>query len=243
MTDKNGGIVVFKKSDAVGPAGPILINSRGQTTQQVNRAPKCDLVFTIDTTGSMDDKIERLLQNCQQLVDKLAKQQVDPRIAIVAFGDLTVHGDKIVVTQFMNNLDTVKRSLVHIPHFSGGGNNGESSLEAMDKTLGLGTFRPDAIKVCILLTDEPAITRTFTPDAIIKRLKQAGMLTFVISEPQAYFKQMASETGGKWFQISSHVNFLSILDQLFKQVTQTVVDVQTLAGGDVQKYLELKSGK
>jgi hypothetical protein len=74
-------------------------------------------------------------------------------------------------------------------------------------------------------------------------LKEKGVLTFVISDPQLYFKEMAKRTGGEWWQISSGTNFLSILDRLTKKVSETVVAVQTEAGGDVQKYLQLKSGK
>ena len=234
----NGGLVEFKEG---GNGGIIEFDSQGRVKQDP-RVIQADFVFTIDTTGSMDGEINGLLKTLKSLADQLQQRRIDWRIATLAFGDLTVRGDRIMITPFTAKLDIVKRSLDKIPRFDGGGNDGESSLEAMDKVLNLGTYRPNAIKVCILLTDEPALTRGLKPQDITRRFKEAGILTYVISEPYVYFKQMALETGGKWFQISSRTNFLSILDQLFKKVTQTVVDVQTVANGDVQKYLQLMSG-
>lgn len=240
MSSNNGGIVVFKKSDS---GGIVLTNSKGKAARRVSGNPVSDIVFVIDTTGSMSGKIQSLLQTCQKFVDRIVDQQIDWRIAVVAFGDLTVHGDKIVATAFSNNFETVKRSIANVPMFNGGGNNGESSLEALDKALSFQAYRPEAIKVFILITDEPALKRTFKPEQITKRLQQEGVLTFVISDPQNYFKEMAQKTGGKWFQINSDTNFLSVLDMLFKKITETVVTVQLETEGNVQKYLEIKSGK
>ena len=95
-------------------------------------------MFVIDTTGSMSDKIKGLLQTCAKFVDRFSRLQMDSRIAIVAFGDLTVKTDKIVATGFTNQIETTKTSLKKIPRFSGGGNRGESSLEALQKAMALG---------------------------------------------------------------------------------------------------------
>jgi Mg-chelatase subunit ChlD len=203
---------------------------------------RADIVFVIDTTGSMSDKIEGLLQTCQKFVDEIAQRKIDWQIAIVGFGDLTVEGDKIVATTFSRNVEVIKQALLEIPHNSGGSNEGESSLEALEKAMGLTGYREGAIKVFILMTDEPALQRGLTPRGVTQKLIEQAVLTFVISEAQDYFKIMASRTGGDWFEISSGTNFLSILDRLIKKVGQMVTAVQLDAGGDVKKYLQLKGG-
>jgi hypothetical protein len=53
---------------------------------------RADLVFVIDTTGSMNDKIDGLIESCQSFVDKLAAKRIDWAAAVVGFGDLTVEG-------------------------------------------------------------------------------------------------------------------------------------------------------
>lgn len=235
--DENTDLVIYKRSNN---RGTIIADSQGRPWKKAN--PVSDIVFVIDTTGSMNDKILGLLQTCQKFVDEIAARNIDWRIATVTFGDLKVRGDTIQTTGFSNKLETVKHMLANVPRNNGGGNNGESSLEALDKAFAL-NFRPNAIKVFVFMTDEPAHRNKFKPNQIIGRLRQSGVLTFVISDPIDYFKRMASETGGKWFKISSDTNFLSILDDLFKKVTETVVEVQTLGGGNVQTYLQLKSDK
>jgi hypothetical protein len=237
MTDSDG-LIRFKESE---DDGLLIIDSRGNTRVQSNAL--VDLVFVVDTTGSMDGEIEGLLKSLKRLAAQLDLRDIDWRIATMAFGDLTVKGDKIVVTPFTDKLEVVKKSLDDIPRYNGGGNEGESSLEALVKALELPTYRFEAIKVCLLLTDEPALKKNLTPKVVTERLVEAGILTFVISEPQGYFQEMARKTGGAWFQISAEVDFSSILDQLFRQVAQTVVAVQVEAGGDVQKYLQLNPPK
>src|SRR5260370_29184089 len=59
---------------------------------------RADLVFVIDTTGSMNDKIDGLIESCESFVDKLAAKRVDWAAAGVVFGDLTVAGAKIFCT-------------------------------------------------------------------------------------------------------------------------------------------------
>ena len=85
---------------------------------------RADLVFVIDTTGSMNDKIDALIQTCQSFVDRLATRHIDWAAAVVGFGDLTVEGDRIVATPFSSSADRVKALLRGLPRYSGGGMKG-----------------------------------------------------------------------------------------------------------------------
>lgn len=236
MTEERGLVVI-------GIGGNVPQRARNVSSAEAQAPPSvggsCDIVFVIDTTGSMSDKIDGLLATCEKFVDALAVREMDWRIAIVAFGDLTVPGDKIVATGFSNGIEATKLALRKIPRYDGGGNLGESSLDALDRALGLRGYREGAMKVFVLLTDEPALQRNFKADAMTGRLRQSKVLTFVVSIPMDYYKEMAQRTGGDWFPISSDTNFLSILDELVIGVKSTVVAVQTQAGGDVGKYLQI----
>src|SRR5512139_3393619 len=129
----------------------------GQRNLEQRRQPGgergVDLVFVIDTTGSMSDKIESLLATCSRFADDFNALQLNHRIAIVSFGDLRVPGDKIQNTVFTGNVEVTKKSLRNIPRNSGGGNQGESSLEALERAISL-PFRPDVVKAIVLITDE-----------------------------------------------------------------------------------------
>jgi Mg-chelatase subunit ChlD len=207
---------------------------------------RADLVFVIDTTGSMNDKIDGLIESCESFVDKLARKRIDWVAAVVGFGDLTVEGDRIVATPFSSSADRVKALLRGLPRYSGGGNEGESSLEAVQAALNQPGYRPDAIKVVVLITDEPALQRKLRPSAISGKLREAGAIAFVLSPKIKYFREMAAETGGEWWNVDSGGDFskiLDIFDKIATKVASTVAAVHKLTGGNVKEYLGLPPSK
>ncbi len=225
----------------LGPGADDLLEIRGQTGGEAT-GRGVDLVFVIDTTGSMSDKIESLLATCTRFVEAFNALQLNHRFAIVAFGDLNVRGDKIQNTAFTSSVESTKRSLRRIPRYSGGGNEGESSLEGVERALSL-PFRPDAVKTIVLITDEPAHQQRLRADDIINRLVERQFLVFVASPPLGYFKQMAQRNGGKWYQVAADTNFNDLLDMfrdLAHKVSQAVSDVYQIGNGSVANYLRLK---
>ncbi len=201
-----------------------------------------DLVFVIDTTGSMNDKIDALIETCQSFVDRLATKRIDWAAAVVGFGDLTVEGDRIVATPFSSNAERVKGLLRGLPRYSGGGNEGESSLEALQAALDLAGYRPEAMKVVVLITDEPALQKKIRPAAMTGRLREAGAIAFVLSPKINYFRSMAADTGGQWWDVDSGGDFskiLAVFDKIAAKVASTLVAVHKLTGGNVKEYLSL----
>ena len=201
-----------------------------------------DLVFVIDTTGSMSDKIESLLATCSRFVEDFNALHLNHRIAIVSFGDLRVPGDKIQNTAFTSHVEITKKSLRHIPRNSGGGNEGESSLEALERALSL-PFRADAVKAIVLITDEPADQHHLNAEEMIGRLAEREMLVFVASPPYKYFQRMALRNGGQLYRISARTRFddlLNLFRDLARKVSQVVSDVYQVGDGSVANYLRLK---
>ena len=207
---------------------------------------RADLVFVIDTTGSMSDKIDGLIESCQSFVDRLAAKRIDWAAAVVGFGDLTIEGDRIVATTFSSNADRVKALLQGLPRFSGGDNEGESSLEALNAALDQPGYRSGAMKIVVLITDEPALQRKLRPVSVTGRLREAGAIAFVLSPNIKYFRSMAADTGGQWWNVKSGGDFsqiLSIFDKIATTVASTVAAVQKLAGGNVKEYMSLPPSK
>jgi hypothetical protein len=203
---------------------------------------RADLVFVIDTTGSMNDKIDGLIESCESFVDKLARKRIDWAAAVVGFGDLTVEGDRIVATPFSSSADRVKALLRGLPRYSGGGNEGESSLEALQAALSQTGYRLGAVKVLVLITDEPALQRKLLPATVTGMLREAGAIAFVLSPNIKYFRAMATETGGEWWKVDSGGDFskiLDIFDRIATKVASTVAAVHKLTGGNVKEFLGL----
>ncbi|MBI2767057.1 MAG: VWA domain-containing protein [Chloroflexi bacterium] len=214
--------------------------------EQKASKPKVDIVFVIDTTGSMNDKIAGLVGTLQILADCLGEKSADWTAAVVAFGDLTVPGDTIAATPFTASVPMLKRSLGNLPHNHGGGNEGESSFEALQKAIVLRGFRRDSIKVAVLITDEPALQHTVTSRDVSKSVRSAEMILFVVSPSLNYYRQLAKDNGGEWFQVSATTNLKAILalfDKLSRSVAIAVEKVHLLGGGSVEAYLSLPKGK
>lgn len=202
--------------------------------------PVADVVFVIDTTGSMSNKIDGLLSSCTTFAERLAAKDIDWRAAVVAFGDLRVPADRIVATGYTTRIETVRSSLSRVPRFSGCGNRGESSLEALDRALGLGA-REGAIRVVILITDEaPHQHGEMRAPAMAERLRRERVVTFAVAPDLRAFRGIAARTGGAWFPITSETDLSSILsmfDRVLTEVAATVSAISLEAGGDVERYL------
>lgn len=231
---KQNGVIPSSK-----PKGPVI--TVGGKPLQSTQASALDLVFVIDSTGSMSDKINALLSMCEHFVDDLTKSSISYRVAIVAFGDLTISGDKISTTTFTSSVQTIKSLLRKLPRNNGGGNDGESSFEAIQAALKL-PFQQKCIKALVLMTDEPALQDDLSWRKVQEKLVAEGCLLFSFATSDEYYKSFAQATGGSWWDIESASSLdavLAILKKLAASVTSTVTNVAQLAGGDVKKYLQL----
>jgi len=213
--------------------------NRGESAKAIRR--ELDLCFVFDTTGSMSNKIDGLVLCMDTLVDELGKLALDWRVTTVPFGDLTVPGDRIVADQpFVSDVQSASRQLRSMPRFSGGGNAGESSIEAM-LAASQKTYRPQAVKALILITDEPALgslQSLLTVDGALCALDAA---CFTVAPNLPYYKAWAEQHGGEWRLVGSSVD-TSAMMQLFTSLLgkiATVADsIHRLGGGSVRAYLE-----
>jgi hypothetical protein len=204
-----------------------------------------DVCFVFDTTGSMTDKIEGLITTMSELVRELGEFDLDWRTTVVPFGDLKVPGDRIVDDlPFVDTVDAAVGQLSELPRFSGGGNRGESSIEALQAALAK-PFRPGAVKVLVVLTDEHA-HQDRTPASILEgQLLEADAIAFVLSPPTRYYRSWATATAGHWYEISATARpetVLELLRSLCRDIAAVSAKVHELAGGSVAAYRALPAG-
>ena len=192
-----------------------------------------------DTTGSMSGKIKGLINSMTDFVDQLARVALDWRISVQPFGDLTIKGDRVVTDlPFVTTAEQAKKQLRDMPRFSGGGNVGESSIEAI-----LGAtrkpWRDGAVRIVILLTDEPAL-KPERSDKVLATLLSAEIITFVASPDRDYYKSWAARTEGEWFMIGQSMDTEALMDLLHRlvgDVAAVAADVIEKAGGNYGEYL------
>jgi len=208
--------------------------------------PRVDICFTFDTTGSMEDKIDGLVQSTVHLVHDLDVLGLDWRVTTVPFGDLTVPWDRIDGTcPFVATRTAAETQLRSMPRYSGGGNEGESAIEAMHVALRK-SYRSGAVKILVLITDEPAhLSAQATPESVSHALRRAEAVCFVASPDLAYYRRWAADNGGRWIRIGRIMETAAVLEllrSLVRRVAQVANSVHEVGGGSVQRYRELTRG-
>lgn len=184
-----------------------------------------DLVFAIDTTGSMWDDIDAVASAAQDIVKSIDDSLYDYRIGVVTYkdfpsdpfgdpGDFPFRDD----LAFTTNPDEVISALQGIPGSVGGGNDWPESVYSAlmhiidSQSLGAWRGRIDGVdvrKAIILLGDAPGhdpepFTGYTLTDVVTAAINADPVEIFSIGigfDPEAIsvFDELAKGTGGKFF--------------------------------------------
>jgi Ca-activated chloride channel family protein len=128
----------------------------------VRPLPKVDIIFVLDTTGSMSNAIFGIRNGITGFAKKLESQRIDARIGLVDFRDVAEPDNGTRPTALVFGGETLTRDYeafsqrVGALRAGGGGNTiDESCLQGLVEA-STQPFRRDAAKVLILITDAGA---------------------------------------------------------------------------------------
>ncbi len=233
----------FDVIDDNGEARPITVTPRGATTTSNRMA---DIVFVIDTTGSMGDYLNTMTEKAQDFADAIADSDIDYRLGFVTFGDDIRKGDgeRLAPTDDVNDFKAAVDALVAY----GGADGPENQIDAIDYARAsvegsnpAGSFQQDmdfvyreeALKVFILITDidyhTPGESYSNVYDYYsegvinsvadeIEKLNNDGVICYV-SAPDEYgylYESLAEETGGRLFDDE---DFSGVIDAIGEDIT------------------------
>ncbi len=189
---------------------------------------KADIVFAIDTTGSMGSTIYNVKNNVINFVNELEAKKVDARLGLVAFKDITVDGMGSTrnLGWFTDPLDF--KNAVSSLYAAGGGDEPESDVDALEEARNMG-FRAGASKFIVLITDtyykeETRFPEVTSMDQEVALLKDDGIVTSVISNTsyEAYYYDLNNETDGLFANIKA--SFSATLSLLTDMIGFTTTD-------------------
>ena len=209
---------------------------------------QADIVFAIDTTGSMSDAITGVAQNVNLFVTKLAEEyNVQANFALVDFKDIEEDGlnSTVVIKNGSSNwFDDVSvfKNKVNALDADGGGDTPESDIDALETSRNLG-FREGAEKFIILITDADfKVANRYgisTMDEEINRLVKDNIHVSVVSTSydRECYQNLYTKTGGIWTDI--YGDFSTELLSIANTIGQDTSDgVWVLLRGN--KYVKLK---
>lgn len=185
----------------------LVQQTRCEEFPTTNRA---DIVFLIDTTGSMSRSIAELQEKCLAFSEALGKQALRCRFALLGFGDAR-QGPWLDKYDFTSEAGSLRKSVAGIKRFDGG-DLPESALDALEQGLSL-SFTPGAMRLFYLVTDAPYHDPGHsgaTGADIARRLKTANGLLYVFSrrEFQEHYARLIGASG-RFQEIGSFGKVLS----------------------------------
>ncbi len=205
--------------------------------------PPVDLIFAIDTTGSMADDIASVKTAASQIIDAVASISPQFRVAVTEYKDFPVppYGDARdypyrAVVPFSSDPDSIRSGLLSLKA-GGGGDRPESvywGLMHAIGTDGLTPWRDGVTKVIIVMGDAPphdpepfsgftlkdVATAAFNVDPAIIHSVVIG------NDPDAfaYFSRLADETKGKVFTALDASAVLAALLDAIGDIAQTTLN-------------------
>ena len=237
------GVVVYypqllAKNIAVDPPSNHLIT--------LNK-PRVDVVFVLDTTGSMSGLIQTAKEKIWSIATTMASAQPTPeiRIGLVAYRD---RGDRYVtkLVDLSSDLDSVYAKLMDF-QADGGGDTPESVNKALyDAVHGMSWSQGDqAYQVIFLVGDAPPhmdynevrypaiVADALEKGIVINTIQCGGMSTTV-----APWTQIASLGHGNFFQVDQAggaVAFTTPYDDKIAQLSAQLDDTRLYYGTDEEK--------
>ncbi len=202
----------------------------------------CDVVFVVDTTGSMSGMINNTMQGIIKAANLTKEFGLDIRYALVDYKDIYEDG---IPSQNLGWHVSEDEFIEEIQKLSitGGGDIPESAVDALE-TARLSEFRNSAMKSIILVTDASYKEGTnydglSSMEEEIERLVEDEIKVSVLTTTYVsnYYTELVEHTGGQMFDMN--VDFAEPLVEVYTSVKEEAENYTwvRLADGTVVKLL------
>jgi Mg-chelatase subunit ChlD len=188
---------------------------------------KVNVVFLIDTTGSMDTYINGVKDRAIEFSNILASKGAMYKLGLIGFGDLG-EKEKPSVYNFTDDVPKFQKQVKNIPR-TYGGDIPESSLDALETGIELlKSHRDDgsARNIFILITDAPPHVPTMSGKSvqnICEMLAAYSVTTYVVARKDresidAY--DPVTKPNGKYYDLND--KFFDILDNIAMSIAELI---------------------
>ena len=190
-----------------------------------------DIVFLIDTTGSMYGEIQNVKNNINTFAQNLENAGVSARWALLEYRDITCDGKnstKVIYcgsSEWYIDVDAYKSAIASLK-VSGGGDREETVIDALKAAMLL-EEREDAHTFYVVVTDaDYKVANNYGVESMaemIKELQNSAIVTSVVTKKTYYgvYNALVDETGGILANIDG--NFAEELYKLKDMIATTVI--------------------
>lgn len=206
---------------------PLSTNSIRPFTTAAGATGKADIVFVVDTTGSMSGAISGVKNNVNTFAERLVNDyNIDANFSLIEFRDITVDGlnstkqHKNLSSNWFTNV-TAFNNEVNTLYASGGGDTPETPIDGLEMARRL-DWREDATKFVVLITDADYKTNNnygiSGMDEMVNSFANDGIIVSAITYNDSVYSSLTNGTGGLYGYI--YGNFSDILLGLADKVGQ-----------------------
>jgi len=186
-------------------------------------APQADIIFMVDTSGSMTHELEGVKRSCREFGNKVIEAGVDCRLGMLDF-DLPAGAAKYnwEVLGPMEPADFAAAiSKLHIGRLGGcGAYVGEENTVPVIEAL-VRAFPGNRRRIGILISDEVG-HNVHAEERIIKILREKEVCLHVVGVSGSCHERLASETNGRFWDITrsrGSIEFTVLLDAIAVEIT------------------------
>ncbi|MBP5204758.1 cutinase family protein [Candidatus Saccharibacteria bacterium] len=182
-----------------------LLYPKDEAKRQISNMTNRDVVFLLDTTGSMGTSIKRHLEDCAKMAKSVIKR--GGRVAFWVFGDLKeVQPQRLLdfTSSYTDYASII--SIGNIPT-SKGLDTPESVLSALKMVLNTQHWRSGATKSIILMTDanfhSPDLDGTTITEVADKALEIDPVNIYLVNNTNVHtddYAELLEKTGGKFYR-------------------------------------------
>lgn len=171
---------------------------------------RIDMVFIIDSSGSMRSDINDVRSEINKFTQQLANQGLDYRLGLVSYEK---YPDSYSMT---SNVETFRNNLRSIDVDGGTENGLDAIVEALDEYI----FYDNAIKYFVLIGDEEIYSRgdRYSEQEVKNLLKSNDIILTSVGESrnEKQFQDIANATGGLYLELGTgfSTNLQTIFDQI-----------------------------
>lgn len=175
---------------------------KGNVSSDLN---KIDVVFVIDSTGSMGPYIAEAKKYAAHIISKIMfEKELDIRVALIAYRDHPPQEYSYVANVYdFNSVNNFNKNLAPLDA-NGGGDRPEAVWDGVNELFKL-SWREKSDRVVYLVGDSPAHEQCpcgLTPDGLIENLQKFGIELNAHSiagfaDTTKHFKLLADATGGE----------------------------------------------
>lgn len=246
---------------------PISLDKYAWTNLKADelQKPAVDIVFLLDTSGSMGDEIESVKKSCINFADEIIRQGANVRLGLIGF-DIGGHrgtADKYSVHNLshytigiwkLTNPADFKKNIASLTLclFGGGGCYlaNPDTVDIFPHVVQTFDGPKENTRILVIISDEMGSTAGV--NSIVEELKKGAIRAYVlgVSSPSGAHQQIAQKTEGEFWDImaSKGVNDFSTLlgkvaGAIAKEVTKTLADGSLATGTDMGKALKIASAR